>query len=215
MGLRPIAAAGSSQRIGKLATWRRPARSKSNPPSLFFGRFPLPFDLSHHPGIRGHLRHGSPDLLGAGNRGRYAGGPAARNIESPQPECPPATSRPRRDRPCPGCCFRLPHDSHPGSTRGYHPGRSQQLGLPTLPPPAAEGVVNGRLRRHIERLLNESALAPSQNLAVIRQAKLPDKAGANRPVCSPAILVGAATIFSRSVCRVAARPRSAPPSTAS
>ena len=72
-----------------------------------------------------------------------------------------------------------------------------------------EGELNERLRRRIERMLKESALPPGQNLAVIDQAKLPDKAR------SPVILFVAATTCSRSACRAAARPCSAPPSAAS
>jgi DNA replication protein DnaC len=44
-----------------------------------------------------------------------------------------------------------------------------------------EGELNERLRRRIERLLKESALPPDQNLALIDQAKLPDKARRQLP----------------------------------
>jgi len=44
-----------------------------------------------------------------------------------------------------------------------------------------EGELNERLRRRIERMLKESALPPGQNLAVIEQAKLPDKARRQLP----------------------------------
>jgi len=44
-----------------------------------------------------------------------------------------------------------------------------------------EGELNERLRRRIERMLKESALPPGQNLAVIDQAKLPEKARRQLP----------------------------------
>lgn len=78
-----------------------------------------------------------------------------------------------------------------------------------------EGELNERLRRRIERMLMESALPPGQNLAVIDQAKLPEKARRQLPTLLYGDLFVAATISSRSVCRAAARPCFVPPSAAS
>jgi hypothetical protein len=78
-----------------------------------------------------------------------------------------------------------------------------------------EGELNERLRRRIERMLKESRCPRDKTWPSSIRPSCPTRPVANCPVCSPAILFVAATIFSRSVCRAAARRCFAPPSAAS
>ena len=81
---------------------------------------------------------------------------------------------------------------------------AEHWGYPRLLRHVVETEANERLRRRVERLLNDSRLPAGKTLSSLDQARLPDKVRRQYPRCSPVSLSAAATTCYASDCPAAA-----------